>query len=91
MVAEEVMAFGDAASAGSGKVGCVGERAKNNFRGAEKFSSVGVGGSVAEEAVEAFHGVGSGRGLLRGQGTGCGQEARVYGTAVVEKVPYSYL
>ena len=56
-VTKEVVTAGHTAGAGSGKVGCVGERAKNHFGGAENFPSVRVGGSVAEEAVKAFHGV----------------------------------
>ncbi len=58
------------------------------FGGTEYSLAVGVGGGISEEATEAVHGIRSGGGLLRDQGTGCGcgQETRVHGTAVVKQV-----
>jgi hypothetical protein len=50
-----------------------------------------MGGGVHEETVASGHGVGGRMGLLRGKGAVDGQEARVNGTAVVEKVSYRYL
>ena len=59
--------------------------------GPKNFSAVGVGGGITEEAVQSLHRVGRGRSLLRGQGTGGGQETRVDRAAIIELVPYSYL
>jgi hypothetical protein len=47
-VAEKVRAAGDASGGRTGEVGGVGEAAKNHLGRAKDFSSVGVGGGVAE-------------------------------------------
>ncbi len=78
------VAPGHTSGAGSGKIRCVRQRAKNHLGGAEYFVAVGVCGSITEEAVKALNRVGRGRSLLRGQGTGGGQEVRVDGAAIVE-------
>jgi hypothetical protein len=57
---------------------------EESFGRPENFAAVGVGGGVSEEAVQSFHRVGRGRSLLRGQGTGGGQETGVDGAAIVK-------
>jgi hypothetical protein len=47
-VAEKVRAAGDASGGRAGEVGGVGEAAENHLGRAKDFSSVGVGGGVAE-------------------------------------------
>jgi hypothetical protein len=48
VVPEEVMASGYAAGSRAGEVGGVRQRAEDHLRSAKYFSSVGVGGGVAE-------------------------------------------
>ena len=83
-VAEKVCAAGDAPGGRAGEVRGIGEATENHLGGSVYLASVGVGGGVSEEAVQSFHRVGRGRSLLRGQGTGGGQETRVDGAAIVE-------
>ncbi len=66
------MAAGDTAGAGSGEVRGVGVAAQYHVRCAVNCSAVGVGGGVAEAAVETGDGGGGGRGLFGSQGTGGG-------------------
>ncbi len=90
-VAEKVMAAGDTAGTGSGKVRCVRKDAKDHFRRAEDFLSVGVGGGVAEEAVESGDGSGSWGGLFGGQCTGCGQGTGIHCSTIVKQIVNGYL
>ncbi len=53
--------------------------------------AVGVGSSVAEEAVEAGHGVRRGVGLYGAEGAGGGEETGVDSTTIVQQVAYGYL
>ncbi len=82
-VAEYAVVPGHTSGAGSGEIRSVRERAENHFGGPKNFVAVGVGGGISEEAVQSFHRVGRERSLLRGQGTGGGQEARVDGAAII--------
>ena len=82
-VAKKVRAARDTPGRGAGEVGSVGEAAENHLGRAVDFSSVGVGGGVAEETVETGHGFGGGVRLLGRKCTGSGQEAGVYSTTVV--------
>ena len=59
-VPEEVMAAGNTAGAGSGQVRRIGVASQHHVGCAENFSAVGVGGGVAEEAVESCDGGGGG-------------------------------
>ena len=83
-VAQDAEAPGHTSGAGSGKIRRVRQTAKHHSGGAEYFVAVGVCGSITEEAVKALNRVSRGRSLLRGQGTGGGQETRVNGAAIVE-------
>ena len=58
------MAAGDTAGAGSGQVGRVGITAQHHVGCAKYFSTVGVGGGVAKEAVETGNGGGCRGGLF---------------------------
>ena len=90
-VPEEVMATGDTAGAGSGKVRGVGVAAEYHCGGAVDFSAVGVGGDVAEEAVESDDGGGGGGGLLRSKGTGSGKDAGIQCPTIVKQIANGYL
>ena len=83
-VAEYAVVPGHTSGAGSGEIRSVRERAENHFGGPKNFVAVGVGGGISEEAVQSLHRVGRGRSLLRGQGTGGGQETRVDSAAIIE-------
>ncbi len=83
VVAEYTVTPGHTSGLRSGEIRGVRERAKNHFGGPKTFVAVGVGGGISEEAVQSLHRVGRGRSLLRGQGTGGGQEARVDGAAII--------
>ena len=82
-VAEKVRAAGDTSGRRAGEVGGVREATKNHFGRSVDFSSVGVGGGVAEETVETGHGFGGGVRLLGRKCAGSGQEAGIYGTTIV--------
>jgi hypothetical protein len=85
-VTEEVVTSCDTAGARSGEIRCVGETPEHHVRCPVYFAAIGVGADVAEEAVEACDGFGGGGGLLRGQGTGCGQDAGIHCPAVVQQI-----
>ena len=85
------MATGDTAGAGSGKVRGVGVASQDHFRGAVDLSAVGVGGDVAEEAVESDDGGGGGGGLLRSKGTGSGKDAGIHCPTIVKQIANGYL
>ena len=90
-VPEEVMATGNTAGAGSGQVRRVGKTSQNHFGSAKDFSAVGVGGDVAEEAVESDDGGGGGGGLLRSKGTGSGKDAGIHCPTIVKQIANGYL
>ena len=85
-VTEEVVTSCDTAGARSGEIRCVGETPEHHVRCPVYFAAIGVGADVAEEAVEACDGFGGGGGLLRGQGTGCGQDSGIHCPAVVQQI-----
>jgi hypothetical protein len=85
------VAAGDAAGTGSGKVRGVRKDAEGHLGRAEDFLSVGVGGGVAEEAVESGDGGSSGRGLFGGQGTGCRQDTGIHCPTIVKQIANDYL
>ena len=82
VVAEYAETPGHTSGAGSGEIRGIRERAKNHLGGPKNVAAVGVGG-ISEEAVQSLHRVGRGRSLLRGQGTGGGQETRVDSAAII--------
>ncbi len=90
-VAENVVAAGDAAGTGSEKVRGVRKDAKDHLRRTEDFLFVGVGGGVAEEAVELGDGGGSWGGLFGGQGTGCGQDTGILCPTIVKQIANGYM
>ncbi len=67
-VAEKVRAAGDTPGRRAGEVGGVREATENHSGRSVYFSSVGVGGGVAEETVETGHGFGGGLRLLGRKG-----------------------
>ncbi len=64
---------------------------EDHFGRVEDFLSVGVGGGVAEEAVESGDGGGSGGGLFGGQGTGCRQDTGIHCPTIVKQIANGYL
>ncbi len=82
-VAEKVRASGDTPGRRAGEVGGVREATENHLGRSVNFSSVGVGGGVAEETVETGHDFGGGLRLLGRKGAGSGQEAGIDSTTVV--------
>ncbi len=86
-----MMSAGDTADAGSGKVGRIGVALQQHFRGAVDFSAVGVGGGVAEEAVETGNGGGGGRGLFGSQDTSGGEDAGIHCPIIVKQIANGYL
>ena len=67
-VAEKVRAAGDAPGGRAGEVRGIGEATENHFGGAVNLASVGVGGGVSKETVEAGRGFGGGVRLLGRKG-----------------------
>jgi hypothetical protein len=62
--------------------------AQNHFGGPIDFAPIRMGRDKAEETVKAGHGGEGGGCLFRCEGTGGGEDARVYTPPVVEEVAH---